>query len=140
MWRRRCRILGTDPFKQMLKDIATVYDPEAWTTLAREFGTGAKTERQNRRKMKQAIDLVICGHVVFASIIHDPDMFIISYFCLFFFQRDADSPSFVDKDGLVSLGNSTFLSVSQIITRKKVKDVSLLMFFLSAFVPVHIYG
>ena len=136
MWRRRCKILGSHPFHQILQDIGVVYDSKAWTSLAEEFNTGARTERQNRRRMKQAIDLVL--NCFIGQIGNDFQPWRICHFHFFYFfsQRTADSPDFVNQDGLISLGESTFLSVSETVTRKKV----CLLVCLSVCVPACLYA
>ena len=58
-WLRRCKILGVDPFAQILSDIATLYNPTEW----RSYGDAAEsfrvtTEKQQRIAFRKGVNMV----------------------------------------------------------------------------------
>ena len=59
MWFRRCTNMGTDPFDQILSDIAEFYNPEEWKTYADvDVFKKCTTEKKQRAALRRGIDLV----------------------------------------------------------------------------------
>ena len=59
MWRRRVKIMGKDPFDQILADIATYYDSNEWRNYADGcIYASATTEKKQRKMFHQGVNLV----------------------------------------------------------------------------------
>ena len=59
MWLRRCTTMKTDPFDQILADIAEFYNPEEWKTYAdADVFKKCSTEKKQRAALRKGIDLV----------------------------------------------------------------------------------
>ena len=69
-WRRRCTILGTDPFDQILLDIANYYNVEEWRDFAdANVFLCASTEKKQRMALRKGVSLV-SGCLLFECFYH----------------------------------------------------------------------
>ena len=117
MYFRRCRVLGKDPFVQILHDIAMYYDANSWRSLATIYNTDATTQRKHRTSMKKGVQLVSFS-VLFVC------LFCFFSFCHYinYIQYKAQTENGVaeDKYGRISLGHSTFVYIANRIKQGKV--------------------